>query len=65
MPLGEVPAPVWLTYIAPDDIDATAAKVTELGGTVIREPWDIEGVGRLAIVQDPAGAVIGLFKPSM
>jgi len=65
MPLGDIPAPPhWLPYIAPDDIDATTARAKELGATVKREPWDVEGVGRLSIVQDPAGAVFGLFKPS-
>ena len=63
MPLGEIPAPPhWLPYLAADDIDAAAAKVGGLGGKVLREPWDIEGVGRLAIVEDPTGAVFGLFK---
>ena len=64
MPLGDIPAPRWMPYIAPDDIDATAAKAKQLGATILREPWDIEGVGRLAIVQDPTGAVFGLIKPS-
>ena len=65
MPLGDIPAPPhWLPYIAPDDIDATTARAKELGAAVKREPWDVGGVGRLSIVQDPAGAVFGLFKPS-
>ena len=65
MPLGEIQAPPhWLAYIAPSDIDAAAAKAKELGATVYREPWDIEGVGRLAIIGDPTGAVFGLFNPA-
>jgi uncharacterized protein len=64
MPLGEAPATMWMPYVAAEDIDATAARAKELGGTVIREPWDIEGVGRIAIIQDPTGAVLGLIKPS-
>ena len=66
MALGEIQAPPhWMPYIAADEIDATAARVGELGGMVIREPWDIERVGRLAIAQDPTGAVFGLFKGRM
>ena len=66
MALGEIQAPPhWLPYLAAPDIDATAARVGKLGGMVIREPWDVEGVGRLAIVQDPTGAVFGLFKSRM
>lgn len=64
MPLGEAPAPMWMPYVAVDDIDGTAARVHELGGKVLREPWDIEGVGRISIIQDPTGAVLGFIKPS-
>ena len=64
MALGEIAAPPhWLPYLASDDADATAAGVDRLGGTVLREPWDVDGVGRPAIVQDPTGAVFGLIKP--
>ena len=65
MPLGDIPAPPnWTTYITPDDVDDTAAKAKELGGSVMREPWDIEGVGRIAVLADPLGAVFGLYKPA-
>jgi uncharacterized protein len=62
MPQGEMPVTAWLCYVNAPDIDATAAKAKELGATVVREPWDIENVGRIAIVIDPTGAVFGLFK---
>ena len=62
MPQGEAPAPMWLCYINAPDIDATAAKAAELGATVMREPFDIENIGRIAIVVDPTGAAFGLFK---
>jgi predicted enzyme related to lactoylglutathione lyase len=52
----------WLPYIATDDVDATAARAKELGGTVIQEPTDIPNMGRFAIVTDPAGGVFGLWK---
>ena len=62
MPQGEAPAPMWLSYINAPDIDTTAAKATELGAAVMREPFDIENIGRIAIVVDPTGAAFGLFK---
>jgi predicted enzyme related to lactoylglutathione lyase len=63
MALGDIPAPPhWMYYIAADDVDETATRAKELGGTVIREPFDIEGGRRIAILQDPDGAVFGLFK---
>jgi uncharacterized protein len=43
------------------DADATAAKATELGGTVIVAPFD-NGVGRTAVLADPAGAAFSVSK---
>ena len=55
--------PNWTGYVCVDDCDAAAAKVKSLGGSVLREPLDIPGIGRFAIVADPAGAVIAIMKP--
>ena len=38
-----------------DDADAAAARVRELGGTVVVEPFEL-AFSRLAVVADPAGA---------
>lgn len=57
-----VPPPHFMTYVAVDDVDANAKKAVELGGTLIREPMDIPHVGRIAIIQDPTGAVIATFR---
>ena len=54
--------PAWLGYIAVDDVDASAKKLAELGGTVHHEPEDIPGIGRFAIVTDPHGATFALFR---
>ena len=32
-------------------------------GPIFREPWDMEGVGRIAIVSDPTGAAVGIMTP--
>ena len=40
------------------DVDATAKKVEELGGKILRPPTDIPGVGRFCALQDPQGAAI-------
>ena len=45
-------------YVTVDDIDATVAKVKELGGNVIVPPTDIPKVGRFSVFADPQGAVI-------
>jgi predicted enzyme related to lactoylglutathione lyase len=56
--------PHWATYLAVDDVDARLAKCKELGATVVVEPMDIPGVGRMSLIQDPIGAHIWLFKPA-
>ena len=53
----------WVTYLATDDVDATAAKAQELGGKVVQPAFDVPTVGRIAIIVDPTGAAVGLFKP--
>lgn len=55
---NELPAEVpshWQVYIGVPDTDAAAARVAELGGLVLREPWDSR-YGRMAQVADPNGA---------
>jgi len=56
--------PNWTGYICVDDCDAAAAMAKSLGGGVMREPLDIPGVGRFAIITDPAGAVFAIMKPT-
>jgi predicted enzyme related to lactoylglutathione lyase len=63
-PPGSGLAPQWGGYAYVDDVDASAARVTALGGRVCREPSDIPHVGRFASVQDPQGASFYLFKPN-
>ena len=53
----------WNTYVSVADADATMAKVREAGGTVIVEPMDVMGMGKMAIFTDPTGAACGLWEP--
>jgi uncharacterized protein len=53
--------PHWLAYVAVTDVAATCDRVTELGGTVLHAPMDIEGAGCFAILQDPQGAVFAVY----
>lgn len=55
--------PNWMSYIGTSDVDATSTRLVALGGKILRAAWDIPTVGRVAIVQDPQGAVFGLYKP--
>ncbi|QTE29614.1 VOC family protein [Pengzhenrongella sicca] len=52
----------WTTYLAVDDVEAVTAKASEAGGTVVAPPMTIEDFGRMAVVVDPTGAVVGLWE---
>jgi len=54
---GAMP-PMWGCYVTVDDVDATAAQCTALGGSVVMPPTDIPSVGRFAVLKDPQGAVL-------
>lgn len=56
--------PTWLFYIGVDDVDATAAKIKELGGAVHMDPFDIPEVGRIAMVGDPQGNPFYIMRGS-
>jgi predicted enzyme related to lactoylglutathione lyase len=55
--------PHWVVYFNVADTDATVASAKQLGGTVLAEPFDIPGVGRLAALADPAGAAFSVMTP--
>jgi predicted enzyme related to lactoylglutathione lyase len=54
--------PAWTTYIASDDVDATAARVAAAGGTVLAGPLDVSDAGRMLIARDPTGAAFGAWE---
>jgi predicted enzyme related to lactoylglutathione lyase len=54
--------PHWLPYFAVDDCDQAAAKAKKGGAKFYLEPMTMEGVGRMAVLADPQGAVFALFK---
>jgi predicted enzyme related to lactoylglutathione lyase len=56
--------PHWMAHVQVADVDATAARVKKLGGKVYKEPEDIPTVGRFAVIADPQGASLSIFKPS-
>jgi uncharacterized protein len=53
----------WMSYLAVDDIDARLKKATAAGAKVMRQPFDVPGVGRIAIIEQPGGAHIGWMTP--
>jgi predicted enzyme related to lactoylglutathione lyase len=54
--------PMWMAYLSVEDVDAAAARAAEAGGTVLFGPMDAGQVGRLAVIRDPQGAVLSLWR---
>ena len=54
----------WFTNFAVDDVDKMMKKAKDAGGAVMRDPFDVPNVGRIAIVKDSNGAVQGWITPA-
>ncbi|MGE3166252.1 MAG: VOC family protein [Planctomycetota bacterium] len=57
-----IPMSHWMPYVAVEDVDATAKKVTQLGGKTCVPPTDIPQTGRFAVIEDPQGAYLSIYK---
>ena len=53
--------PQWLIYIVVENLDASLAECTRLGGSLLHGPRDMHG-SKFAVIRDPAGAVAGLYE---
>ena len=58
---GELPSH-WANYVAVDNADETAAKITANGGAIHMPPFDAPGIGRMAMVADPSGAAFAIIQ---
>lgn len=54
--------PHWLNYVAVENVDASAQKVTAAGGRVLAPPFDVMEHGRMTLVTDPHGATFALWQ---
>jgi predicted enzyme related to lactoylglutathione lyase len=54
----------WFAYLAVDDVDARVEKARAAGAQLLRPIFDVPGVGRIAILKDPAGAGLGWITPT-
>jgi predicted enzyme related to lactoylglutathione lyase len=52
----------WTTYLATDDVSATVDVAQANGATVLAPAMDVMEFGRMAIIADPTGAVVGLWQ---
>jgi uncharacterized protein len=53
----------WMTYMSVGDINKAETDTTKAGGEVMRPNTQVPGVGKLAVVTDSSGALIGLIEP--
>ena len=49
-------------YVTVDDLDSCITKCNESGGAVVDGPR-LAGGARIAVIRDPAGAVLALYEP--
>jgi uncharacterized protein len=54
--------PSWILYIAVDSADDAANRVPQLGGKVITPAFDVMDFGKMAVIQDPTGAVFSVWQ---
>jgi uncharacterized protein len=59
---GAPPIASWNTFVWVDNADETADIARKAGGTVMVEPFEVEGAGRMAVISDPEGAVFNLWQ---
>jgi predicted enzyme related to lactoylglutathione lyase len=55
----------WLEYVHVADVDASVRNAKEIGATQLMPAMDIPNIGRFAVLADPTGAAIAVFKGSM
>ncbi|MBV8227737.1 MAG: VOC family protein [Verrucomicrobia bacterium] len=54
--------PHWTLYVAVQDADATTSKAESLGAQILAKPFDVFDAGRMAVLQDPTGAVFSIWQ---
>ena len=54
--------PHWLSYVSVASADDAAAKAKASGATLLKEPFDVFTLGRMAVIQDPTGAVFAIWE---
>ncbi|MHA1189626.1 MAG: VOC family protein [Alphaproteobacteria bacterium] len=51
-------------YLSVDNIDKRAAAAVSAGATILQGPFDVPGVGRIALLKQPGGAMVGWMTPA-
>ena len=53
----------WNNYVSVSSADETAAKARQLGARIFEEPFDVMGLGRMAVLADSGGAMLCVWEP--
>ena len=53
--------PRWMGYVGVDDVEASAERITRLGGAIYVPPTN-SNIGRIAVVADPQKAIVALIE---
>lgn len=61
---NEAVAGQWINWVEVPDVDAALARANAHGGKAPEEGQDWPGIGRMAMVTDPTGAVFGMITPA-
>jgi predicted enzyme related to lactoylglutathione lyase len=52
----------WLAYVAVEDVHASTKKAQSLGGQVMVDVTEVQGMGWFSFIRDPTGAILGLWQ---
>jgi predicted enzyme related to lactoylglutathione lyase len=52
----------WLSYVAVDDVDDTALRAEQLGGSLLTAPLEVPGFGRFATLADTQGGFFAILN---
>jgi predicted enzyme related to lactoylglutathione lyase len=54
--------PHWMLYVAVNNADAAANRAAQLGAKILAPAFDVMDAGRMAVIQDPTGAVFSVWQ---
>jgi predicted enzyme related to lactoylglutathione lyase len=52
----------WTPYIGVNDVDTVARRAGSIGGKVLVQPFEVDGIARIALILDSVGAHVGLWE---
>ena len=55
----------WMPYVHVANIKAATKNAKTLKANILKDVTEVEGMGWLSIIEDPTGAVLGLWEPKM